>query len=337
MKTIPSILCHLITASLLWACTGQYKQETAKPIAPGDDAVAVLTERIIANPNNPQWYIERAYAYSDRGMFDLSKRDIDRIMLIDSMASTHHAAKGEIFFRARELRTARLSFERAVELDAQNTAAMLKLAEVNFLLRRYKEAIEAADRALGVNERTPKAYFLKGYIFKELGDTSRALSSFQTATEVDPEYYDAFMELGYLYAAKGNPLAIEYFNTALDLRPASSEAYYHKGMFYQAAGHFQDAMEVYRAMVKADANAFLGYYNMGYLHLVELGEFRTAAAYFDTVLTIQPGYIDALFNKGLSYEELGEERTAVAIYQEVLSRDPQHTLAAMGLERLLEK
>ncbi len=302
-----------------------------------DNEIMGISDEIIANPNDANLYIKRAMAYGDRNMFELAHRDVMRAMSIDSTVSSFHAARGELYFRSSELRDSRLSFEKAIALDPKNLEANLKLGEVNFLLRRYPEAIQAVDAAISINERLPKAYFLKGYIFKELGDTALSISSFQTATEVDPEYFDAYMELGNLYTAKNDSIALEYFSTAITLRPASAEAYYHKAMFLQNRGALQRALSVYRSMVKADPNSFLGYYNMGYLHLVELEEYRIASAYFDTVLTIQPNYIDALFNKGLCFEELGEEALAVAIYKEVLEQDAQYTLAAKGLERLLEK
>ncbi len=340
MKYLSIAGIALIVSIAFSACNGNADRKSdriSESPAQTIDIIMSISDEIIANPDDPKLYIKRALAYGDKSMFDLAHRDIVRAMGIDSTVSEFHAAKGELYFKSAELRLSRLSLERATELDAKNTEAWLKLGEVNFLLRRYPEAIKSVDAALGVNERLPKAYFLKGFIFKELGDTTRALSSFQTATEVNPDYFEAFMELGNLYVAKQNPIAIEYFNSALEIRPASSEAYYHKAMFLQTCGEIEAAINVYRDMVKADAKSFLGFYNLGYLHLTELGEYKIASAYFDTVLAIQPDYVDALFNKGLCFEELGDEKTAVAIYREVLDKSPDYTLAAKGLGRLLEK
>ena len=309
------------------------KSRTETPVS---DKITELTDKILDKPNNPNLYISRALAYTEQGMYNLAIKDVDRAMVIDSTVSYFHATRGEIFFLSGDLRSARLSFEKAVGYDEENTEALLKLGEINFLLRRYPEALRTIDQALRVNERIPKGYFLKGYIFKEIGDTTKSLSSFQTATEVNPEYYEAFMELGHLHAFRGDPIALDYINTALELRPASTEAWYHKGMYYQSKGMIGDAAEAYENLVKRDPKGYLGYYNLGYLYLTESDQYETALAYFDTVLTIQPEAIDAVYNRGVCYEELGDEETAEAVYREVLSQDPQHTLAARGLSRLLE-
>jgi tetratricopeptide (TPR) repeat protein len=326
----------------LTACSGNDAAEQRRP-APGreeslaiDERVEEITARILENPNNPNLYVIRALAYSDQEMFGLALKDIDRALMVDSTVSFFHATKGEIFFKTGELRPARLSLERAVAYDPENTEALLKLGEVNFLLRRYQEAIVVINQALQVNDRLAKGYFLKGFIFKEGGDTVRALSSFQTAIEVNPEYYEAYIELAHIYGYQGNSLAVEYIKSALDLRPNSLEAYYHLGMYYQSKGQVEEAMEAYRTLLKNDPNGFLGHYNLGYIYLTEYQYFDTAMAYFDTVLTIQPAAIDARYNRGLCFEEMGKTSKAVEIYREVLQIDPQYTLAAKGLERLLE-
>lgn len=300
------------------------------------EKITALSDKILDKPNNPNLYISRALAYTDQGMYNLALKDVDRAMVIDSTVSFFHATRGEILFSSGDLRAARLSLEKAVQYDDENTEALLKLGEVNFLLRRYTEAVGAIDAALRVNERLAKGYFLKGYIFKEIGDTVKSVSSFRTAAEVNPEYFEAFMELGHLFAFRGDPIAKDYIESALEINPNSVEALYHLGLYYQSKGEIGEAAEVYENMVKRDPNAYLGYYNLGYLYLTESDDYATALAYFDTVLTIQPEAVDAMYNRGLCYEELGDTETAAEIFREVLKTDPQHTLAAKGLSRILE-
>ena len=144
------------------------------------------------------------------------------------------------------------------------------------------------------------------------------------------------MELAHIYAFRGDPIALDYINTALELRPSSVEAWYHKGIYYQSKAMIGDAAEAYENLVKHNPQGYLGYYNLGYLYLTESDQYETALAYFDTVLTIRPELIDAMYNRGVCFEELGDEETAEAIFREVLNQDPQHTQAAQGLSRLLD-
>lgn len=333
-------ICYAVAFFLVLAScqdSAPKKSEIEKEVreAP-QDYVEKVSDEIIESPNNPNLYIKRALAYQDRGLMELARKDVKRALSIDSTASYFHQVLGEINFLDGELRPARLSLEKATKLDDSNTDAWLKLAEVYFILRRYEEAIDAVNEALRIDDQLEQGYFIKGYVYKELGDTTRAKSSFQTTIEVNPDHYEAYMELGSLYAFQGNPLALEYFNSALDLKPKSAEAFYHKGMFLQAGSKYDEARNTYQKLLQADPNNVLAYYNLGYLHLTEYLNFDTAALYFDSVLTVQPDYVEAMYNKGLAYEEMelyGEAETA---YRNALSINPQYDPAAKGLSRILE-
>jgi tetratricopeptide (TPR) repeat protein len=50
-----------------------------------------------------------------------------------------------------------------------------------------QEAINEINEVLKLEKSNPKAYYLKGVIYKESGDTSLAVSSFMTAIEQDPK------------------------------------------------------------------------------------------------------------------------------------------------------
>lgn len=298
------------------------------------DLIESLNNRIVAKPNDPNLYVKRAYAYRDRNMMQLAIRDAERALVIDSTVSYFHTVLGDLEFQAGQLRDARLSLEKAVKYDDTNTEALLKLGEANFLLRRYEEALDNTNDALRIDDKLAQAYFIKGFIYKELGDTTRAMSSFHTATEVFPDHYEAYMQLGGIAGYKGDPLAIEYFRTAIEIRPKSSEAWYNLGMFYQAGEKYDEALETYRKLIEADPKGFLGYYNTGYLYLTEYHDYNVALAYFDTVVSLEPSYIDAIYNRGVCFEELNKPEQAIDIYKLILEVEPDYTLAAKGLERL---
>lgn len=300
------------------------------------DYVEQLSDEIIDSPNNGNLYVKRALAYTERNLMSLATKDAERAVSIDSTVSYFHQVLGEVNFLNGALGPARLSLEKAADLDPSNVDALLKLAEVRFLLRRYEEAITAVNDALRQDDQLAQGYFIKGYVYKETGDTIMAKSSFQTAIEVDPDLYEAYMELGSLYAFQGDPLALEYFNSALEIRPTSAEAFYHKGMFLQAGSRIDQARDTYFEMLQADPNNVLGYYNLGYLYLTEYLAFDTAAAYFDSAIVVRPDYVDAIYNRGLAYEELELFGDAETSYREALALNPQYDLAAKGLSRILE-
>ncbi|MGC4058538.1 MAG: hypothetical protein QM743_10540 [Chitinophagaceae bacterium] len=59
-----------------------------------------------------------------------------------------------------------------------------------------QEAFTEINTVLRRNPYSGEAYFLKEMVYKNLKDTNKALSSFQTSIQVDPQYQPSFLQLG---------------------------------------------------------------------------------------------------------------------------------------------
>ena len=60
---------------------------------------------------------------------------------------------------------------------------------------------------------------MKGMIYRDQGNAENARSSFQTAVEVNPNFFDGYIALGLAYAADMDTLALGYFETAKNCVP----------------------------------------------------------------------------------------------------------------------
>lgn len=297
--------------------------------------VQSISNQIRQDPKNPDLYIQRAQAHLSENMFMLALEDVERALSADSAVAAYHALKGEIHYLNKAPEKAVESFETALELDPENTDALLKMAEIKLLLRQYQQCFDLANAALRVNEQLYMAYFIKGYAHFELGDSTLFVSSVQTALELNPEFFDGYTMLGAYYASLGDDIAIDYYNSALDLRPGHPEALYGKAIHLQNTGRTEEAVEIYQQMIDIDEESLFAWYNQGYI-LLEVDSQPTAAIpFFEKAVEINPNYVDAIYNIGLSYERLNQPQVAVGYYQRALEVDPQYDLAAMGMERLV--
>src|SRR5690606_18431857 len=144
----------------------------------------------------------------------------------------------------------------------ENTEALLKLSELYFLVQDYQQAIDYVNKALKIDETIAKGYYIKGSIYRESGDTGRAISSLETATEQNNQYIDAFYDLGVIYSARRNPVAMDYYNTVLRLDPAHEAAGYAKAKFLQDFGKYDEAIALYGELVKQHPDCQHCYYNL---------------------------------------------------------------------------
>src|SRR5690606_14123540 len=108
-----------------------------------------------------------------------------------------------------------------------------------------QKSLDYINKSLKIDKLIAKGYFLKGKVYSETGDTTRAISSFVTATEQDNKYEDAFYDLGIIYAARKNPLALEYYQSVLQINPNNYEAKYARTKFLQDIGKIDEAIKEY--------------------------------------------------------------------------------------------
>jgi tetratricopeptide (TPR) repeat protein len=179
-----------------------------------------------------------------------------------------------------------------------------------------------------------KAYFIKGFVFSQTHDTSRAISSFQTCVEQEPEYYDAFIQLGILFEAKRSPLAVEYYNRALKLRPTSTEALYDRGKFFQDNGELDKAIDDYNSIIKIDPGYKDAYFNLGYIEVNSHKNYQKAIEYFSKAIDRDKYYAAAFYNRGYCYEMTDDKQNAKKDYLSALGIDQTFILPKNGLKRI---
>lgn len=305
-----------------------------------DATLEALNKAIVERPNDPQAFADRAKYYREQNNFALALDDFNRALKIDSLNSTLVYERGELYFAFQHYDLARVDYEKCINITPNSTDCLLKLGEIQIHLRNYMRAIELINTALRENEQLPYAYYMKGRIYKETGDTLLAASSYQTAIEVNPDYYDAYIEIGLLYTAAKSDLAIEYFKTALEIRPKSVEAMYNLAYFYQISGNkekkrYSQAFALYDRILDIDPSNATAPFNKGFIHLEYLQNYDSAAFYFAEATKLYPGYYQAYYNRGLALESLGKTDEALKEYNRSLSIQPDFTPAAIAKGRVL--
>lgn len=327
-----------IAGFLLPACTPQGSGTDANSATDTSaNPLLALEQRILADPNNAALFAQRARYYLSIDSLRLAENDLRRAMAIAPQAPEWPLELADLYYSRIQLLEAEELLQQAADLDTNRVEALLKLSELKLVQRSYKEAMQLANKALRKEVTNAQGYFLKGWIHKEAGDTALAISSFRTAVEQDPDFYDAYISLGLLHAAQHDPLALQYYNTAIDLRPNSVEALYNKAMYCQEHGQDSLALVCYdRIKVVAPQNA-MAYYNAGYIHLILRGDPAKARVEFTRSIALLPTNANTFYNRGLTYEEQGILDSALLDYQQALRLDPAADLPAEGLSRLQRK
>jgi tetratricopeptide (TPR) repeat protein len=315
--------------------------ENPEPAQAGMTLLDSINEQLLEKPNNIDLFLERAELFMLMDSLDMAMKDINRALRIDSTSAQAHHDRGQIHYFKKDIDLALEEFEICIEYDADHCPCLLKKAEIQMLLRQYDEALVLINSALRVDEFQPEAYYMKGLLYKESGDTNLAVSSYVTATELDPTFYDAYIQVGLLYASAHSDLAIEYYNSALDIAPNSVEALYAKGIYLQDhakdnPGRLREALEVYDELQMVDTTFAAAPYNQGFIYLEYFAEYDSAATKFGAAIRQYPMYFQAFYNRGLCFESMDELQRALNDYTKALHMKPDYTPAAIAKSRVLE-
>lgn len=295
-----------------------------------------LNDKIINDPNNPDLYFQRSNVYLSQGDYTRAMNDINRSLKIDSTQSSFHFAKGEIYYTRMVMDSAIACYQSSIRHNPEQTEPFFRIGRIYMYLKQFEIAMDWVNKGLKV-QPDAVGYFMKGEIFEMTGDSAKAASSYQTATEVNPDYYDAYIRLGILYAASNSMMALEYYGTAIRLQPNNIEPKYNKAVFCQDHGMVDEALFQYDAILKLDPNNEVAFYNKGYCYLVHKGDYSSAEEMFTRSINLNPAFRDAYYNRGLAFEALKNYKKAREDYNKVLELDPQHEGAANALDNLDRK
>ncbi len=128
------------------------------------------------------------------------------------------------------------------------------------------------------------------------GSVDKAITQYQKALEINPDYVEAHYNLGDALLQKGNvDEAIAHFQKALEIKPDFAEAHYNlgsallqKGKVDEAITHFQRALQINPDYVEA-------HNNLGNA-LLQKGSVDEAISHFQKALQINPDNAEAQNN-----------------------------------------
>ncbi len=318
-----SVLCF---SALVFACS----QPEVADLSSRETIEKLLSE----NPLNAEALHARAKLHIKESNADSALIDAIHAVEQDSTKSEYFITLADIYLIKNQTRYTRQALEKAIVLNPDSKEAHMKLAELFLYVEMRQEAINEINEVLKRDKNNPKAYYLKGIIYKESGDTSLAISSFLTTVEQDPNYLLAFEQLGLVFAESGNPRAIDFYETAIKLDPKNSLTRYNLGMYYQSNNLPDEAIQVFKELIQIDPSFANAHYNLGYLAIEESNDYSAALEHFKSAEIANPSYAAAVYMQGVCYEKTGRRDDAIGLYKKSVQIDPRFNLAKDGLIRL---
>jgi len=125
------------------------------------------------------------------------------------------------------------------------------------------------------------------------------------------------------------------YDDAIDHSSGCPMAYGNRGLARARQGDFDGAIaDLENAIALEQSDKHLYILNLGKVYALQ-GDHVNAILQFDAALTLVPGYVNALFNRGWCHDETGAYGFAIADFEAAIALDPTHvpSLIALAIAR----
>lgn len=304
---------------------------------PQEDMLSVLDIKIKKHPKDADLYFQRGKLLLDMHRVNESISDLTHAVSLDPKEFKFHMALGDAYFANGDVGHSYSSLQNALQLKPESTEAYLKLGEIAFYSKDYDRAMENLTHVTEKDKDNRTALFMKGFIYKETGDTTNAIVLLRKVCDLYPEYARAFEELGMLYASHHDPLALDYFNTAIQLDPKNTNVLYGVAMYYQEIGQIEKAEETYKQILDINANDKHAWHNRGYIQMFTYEDYELAIDYLSRAIQCDSTFIEAYANRGCAYELIGNTELARQDFVNALNIDHTFEPALEGMKRVSKR
>jgi tetratricopeptide (TPR) repeat protein/predicted aspartyl protease len=198
-------------------------------------ALADLSKAIELSPNDPEFYYQRAEAYSASGQMDRALTDYNRLLTLKRDFLPAYIPRAEIELAKGDVPAAIADLEAVDRLAPKQADLRLMLAELYGRIDRMPAAIE--QFSLWIQNHPDDSRMLAARAGRCLSsalqnqDLAAAMSdcnsALRSADKKDQNYSDLFVDRGLVHLRQGNyDKAIADFNDAFKMTPKNARALY---------------------------------------------------------------------------------------------------------------
>ncbi|MBU0476146.1 MAG: tetratricopeptide repeat protein [Bacteroidetes bacterium] len=260
-----------------------------------DKAIECYQKAIDLDPNDASAYNNMGYAYFNSGNVDKAIECYQRTIDLDPNEASAYILMGLAYSIKGNYDKAIECYQRAIKLDTNNIIAYLSLGLSYSFKGNYDKSIECYQKVIELDPNNAIAYdklqeiyakrtdkltstdwFQKGYNAQELGELDNAILYYQKAIELNPNYVDAYYNMGNAYGKNDNAdKAIECYQKVIEIAPNYTDAYLYMGLAYGTEGDFDEAIMCFKKVIELDPNNASAYLDMGLVYGSE-GDFDEA-------------------------------------------------------------
>jgi tetratricopeptide (TPR) repeat protein len=314
-----------------------------------DQAEETYRQAISIDPQQAAFYVALARIQVFNGNPEAAASSAQDALLIDPNSAQAHAAYAwalDFMGGEENLTKAREEIDRALQIDPNSALSQAYLAEIlmDSSPEDYKEALDAAQRAVQIDANLMEAHRALGYVWERTATYDLAKQSYEAALRINPNLAILHISMGGMLLNEGDTNgAISSYLQASQLAPTSVEplrliaqAYARVGDFGKASQYAETAVGLRPADPRLHGDLGRMYYKNNDIDqaVVEL-ELAVRGGTSAGGVAVQPVPWDAArastvefyWTYGLALAKSGQCGQAVEIFQALLREVREDTVA----------
>jgi len=217
--------------------------------------------------------------------------------------------------------SARMAYERAIELDSTNSTAYMWLGQLLEDEGENEKALQYTRNGYNINPDNLNYKFLLSVLLMKTDHIDEAIPHLKDVTEKWPWHVGAHYNLGQAYMQVGMSEEGQRFLSLTDslqremdkleeledlatMMPNQTERWINLGDAYRTAGRLGDSKEAYTVALGNEPWNLAIRGNLATLNMA-MGDTLGAISQYRTILQIDPSYADVWLNLGVAYANIG--------------------------------
>lgn len=294
-----------------------------------------LTNQLSQAPNDPTLHAARAEAFYKNELYDYAIADMAEAMKVDSTNADYHHFLSEIYLDYYKSRLALQTMKRCVALYPERVPSLLKLAEIQQILKMYDASMMTIGRIMKVDPDNAEGFFMVGLNHTLMGNKDASIRAIRKCVELDPDHTDGWVLLGKIFAEDQDPLAEQYFENAVQSSPNDPDVLYNKASYLHNSNQLDAASTVLKKIVDVDPQYAEAFDRLGVIYL-EKDSADQAITNFNIAVKVDPEFGVAYYHRAFAYETKKDFDAAKADYERILKFNPDYEKAKQGLERIAQ-
>jgi len=242
-----------------------------------------------------------------------------------------HALMGFIYLAQRKLKSASTAFAEAIQLQPRARELYLTKAEVDRLRNAHDEAVATCRKATEIDPNYAEAYAMLGNLLQFYKDRRpEAISALRTAIKLKPTLTRPYDDLGNILAsAKDEKGAEEVFRQGMAADPKHMAGRFTLGRMMVKQGRLTEARQLWEGRTSDEDNT--------YPQFIELLQRAESLKRATDALAQKPNDPDALVDMGLAVMEGdhwvvdGRQKRALVYFRKALQLKPNFGRAQYGI------